>query len=139
MDLELVEEGDCKIGEVLFDLVFGEVEESILELTPGFIVKAMQVGRFHKEEDELVGEVVDKPHEGLILVHNLQVIRVYVGKGAKPILVDNSLSGERGVVEADRAIGSALILGQSSEEGEGLFGGPGFGVGVGVAGEVGYE
>ncbi len=80
MDLEFVEERDCKIVEVLFDLFFGEIEESILELTPGFIVKAMQVGRFHEEEDELVGEEVDKPHEGLILVHNLQVIRVNVGK-----------------------------------------------------------
>ncbi len=139
MDLEFVEEGDCKIGEVLFDLFFGEVEESILELAPGLMVKAMQVGGFHEEEDELVGEVVDKPHEGLILVHNLQVIRVNVGKGAKPVLVDNGLSRERGVVEADRAIGSALMLGQSPDEGEGLFGGPGFGVGVGVAGEVGYE
>jgi hypothetical protein len=139
VDLEFVEERDCKIGEVLFDLFFGEVEESILKLTPGFIVKAMQVGWFHEEKDELVGEVVDKTHEGLILVHNLQVVRVNVGKGAKSVLVDNGFSGERGVVKADRVIGRALIFGQSLHKDEGLLDVPGFGVGVGVAGEVGYE
>lgn len=59
-----------------------------------------------------------------------------MSEGTEPVLVDNGLGGEGGVVELDGVGGGARGGGEGLDQGEGLKRVPGFGVGMGVACEV---
>lgn len=74
IDLELVKEGKGDVSNVFLDLILSETQVAVFELPPYFLVEPTQRMWLHKEGDELIGQVIDEPHQGLILIDYPQII-----------------------------------------------------------------